>query len=617
MSLTLSNPAGLWALLGIPAVLLIHLLQRRAQVVPSATLFLLEHSQREAAGGRRLERLVASLPLWMQLLAVLLLTWLLVEPRFPKAHALQRVAVVVDASASMELSREPLARRLAGELPRLVGPATAAEFVLLESTAGAPPLYSGTAAGELVARLGSWRPRAGLTDPAAALQLARSLVSPAGIVVFATDTPHQSLPFDALLLAVGQPFANAGFTGVSFEPRDAALAWHALVRNYSPLPATRSWAVELPDGSRTPPTPLTLAPGALARLDGEFPAGTPRLRVVLDPDRFTLDDTLPLVAPLPKPLAIHALPAPETDARARRLADALEAAHPAPDAASADVLVARVDPPGGPLPPANAIVFAANPDPGPTPAAGPVLTAHDPLVDGLDWQPLEVAGGTGLAAASTDRVLLWQGERPLVVLRAATAGEPPRPVRQLLFQFDLRHSNAAQLPAFAVLLHRFCAAVREAKVAPARAVLETGEPVTLAADPAGPQLDVQALALDGSATAAAALPAAARVHTEAPPDPGFVAIRQGKLALLDAAVHFGDTREADFSACGEADDLASATPATIRRHTRADHWWRAWLLALVLALLVAWRYTEPAARQDGWNPLGRRPVPPSRPFPPP
>lgn|GEM_PF-3448187 len=40
--MTLANPLGLLALIAIPIVMAIHFLQRRAQVIPSSTLFLLE-----------------------------------------------------------------------------------------------------------------------------------------------------------------------------------------------------------------------------------------------------------------------------------------------------------------------------------------------------------------------------------------------------------------------------------------------------------------------------------------------------------------------------------------------------------------------------------------------
>ena len=56
------NPLGLLALLGIPAVLAIHFLQRKARELPVSTLFLLDHTQREAVSGRRFERMIPSIP---------------------------------------------------------------------------------------------------------------------------------------------------------------------------------------------------------------------------------------------------------------------------------------------------------------------------------------------------------------------------------------------------------------------------------------------------------------------------------------------------------------------------------------------------------------------------
>ena len=66
--------------------------------------------------------------------------------------------------------------------------------------------------------------------------------------------------------------------------------------------------------------------------------------------------------------------------------------------------------------------------------------------------------------------------------------------------------------------------------------------------------------------------------------------------MLDAAVHFADTREADFSACGRSEEAAVASEAAIERHTRPDPLWRVWILLLVVALLVSWKFnTRPVA----------------------
>jgi len=99
MELSFANPAGFWALLGLPAVVIIHFLQRRARRQVITTLFLLEPMRQESAGGHRFQRLRTSIPFWLQLLMVLGLTWLLIEPRWVRSTSVQRLAVVVDASA--------------------------------------------------------------------------------------------------------------------------------------------------------------------------------------------------------------------------------------------------------------------------------------------------------------------------------------------------------------------------------------------------------------------------------------------------------------------------------------------------------------------------------------
>ena len=103
---TFANPAGFWALLAIPAIVLIHFLQRQSVELPVSTLFLLETLDKESVGGKRFERIRQSLPLWLQILVALLLAWVLAAPRWERSGAVQRIAIVVDCSASMAAFRD-------------------------------------------------------------------------------------------------------------------------------------------------------------------------------------------------------------------------------------------------------------------------------------------------------------------------------------------------------------------------------------------------------------------------------------------------------------------------------------------------------------------------------
>ncbi len=576
--ITFANPLGLLALLGIPAVLAIHFLQRKARELPVSTLFLLDHTRREAASGRRFDRLIPSIPLWMQLLAVLILAWFLSEPRYPKSGSVQRVAIVIDSSASMGVSKTKALEKLAEVLPSLQGPATEIQLTVLESAPNRPRLYAGSSIAELKAALEPWQPHDGPIDPTQALRLARSLVSREGTVIYLTDTPTATLPFEARLLSVGEPIENVGFTGVSFTTEEGALVWRALVKNNGTQPADRTWSIHTSTGS-TDPRPLHLEPGALVTLQAAFPTGQENVRIVLLGDRFPLDDILPLVAPKPKPLSLFAATSPAFAGLADKLLHALDAAESTHDAASADLSIASYNPLDPTLPEGNTIIFVEDETRTGAWLKGGIVAEAHPLMDGLNWQSLLARETIQLERKSTDTVLLWQDKRPLIFLREANG------IQQLLFNFDPSLSNAEKQPAFIVLLHRFAETLRSAKIAPVSENLETGQPLTITTKPNIP-LTITATDPSGNPLATPTTQSAIRT-------PGFHTIQQGDLTLLTAAVHFGDPREADFSACASSELQETPNTAAIERHTRPDPLWRIWLLLLLGALLVSWKFTAP------------------------
>ena len=581
--LTLANPLGLLALLGIPAVLAIHFLQRKAVQLPVSTLFLLERTQRDAATGRKFDRIISSVPLWMQLIAVLLLAWFLSEPRYQKSASVQRIALVMDSSASMSVFKKAALDRLSDELPKLQNSAASVEYTVLEATAGRPRLYSGTSLTELKARLENWHPSEGLTDPTQALRLARSLVSRDGSVIYVTDTPVASLPFDAKQIAVGESIPNVGFTGVTFTHEEGALVWRALVRNYSSLEQDRTWSIQTANGG-SEPRPLHLAAGALVTLQAVFPADAKNVRVVLSDDRFTLDNILPLVKPQPKPLTLFSVTSPAYSELAEKLVASLDGITSSDDASSADLSIISYDPLDPVLPGGHAIVFVEDSTSTGSYLKGGILAEAHPLLDGLNWQSLLVRETIQLERTPTDKVLLWQETRPLIFLREKEGKQ------QLCFNFDLRLSNAASQPAFIVLLHRFAESIRDKKVAPVLANLETSQPISLALAPGLP-VNTEATDPAGNALPSEVFP----TPQSAISTPGFLTISQNNVPLLTAAVHFADTREADFSACAKNDSLPSTAATSIERNTIPDPLWQVWLLLLLAALLISWRFTTQKA----------------------
>jgi hypothetical protein len=585
-----NNPAGLWALLGIPAILAIHFLQRQARVVPVSTLFLLEKTQRESASGRRFDRLMNSVPLWMQLLAVLLLTWLLTEPRYQKPRSTQRVAIVLDSSASMSVFKEALQQAISDQIPPLRGAASMLEITVMESATGSDRIYAGNSVEEAVAAITAWTPGAGVTDPTPALQIARSLAGRDGAVIFASDTPVEALPFDASLLTVGEPIENAGFTGISFEEKEGATVWSAVICNHGSSAAERTWQVRYPDGSATEPKPVRIEAGGLTAIQAALPAAHDRAIITLSADRFTLDDILPVVRPAPKSLKLFSATSPAFESLNQRLTRSLEAIELVDDAAEADLALVSYDPLDPALPESNAIVFVNDETRPGAYLKGGIVAEDHPYVAGLNWQPLLVRESIQLDRQPSDDVLLWQDTRPLIFLRE-TQIEGRAPSRQLCFNFDLRLSNAATQPAFIVCLHRFVEDLRTRKVAGFSANLETSQPIRLSATPGTPAtVVVESIASGESLTRSQ--PGATTLNLIAPPTPAYLSVRQGEVDLLEAGVFFADTREADFKACATTSTVGQNSPATIERHTREDHWWRTWVIALLAALLVSWFYTK-------------------------
>lgn len=430
-----------------------------------------------------------------------------------------------------------------------------------------------------------------MNDPTASLRLARSLVSSEGSVIYLTDTPAVDsdgkpvpLPFNARLLSVGKPVENVGFTGVTFSQEEGALVWKAMVRNYGTTTAERTWSLQSSQGA-TEPRSFSIDAGALVTLQAAFPREAENVRIVLSADAFTLDDVLPLVAPAAKPLNLFTNTSPAFASLTEKLLKSLEAAAPVNDAATADLAIASYDPLDPVLPEGNSVIFVEDSTSAGSYLRGGIVAEPDRLLDGLNWQSLLIRETIQLDRLPTDRVLLWQEKRPLIFIREVPATPEKPAYRQLRFNFDLRLSNASQQPAFIVLLHRFAETIREAKVAHVSANLETNQPLHLTAVPGIP-LSIKATDPTGKTVPR---PGNGR---DTPSDPGFLTITQQDQPLLTAALHFADTREADFSACAPASELDRLGSSTNERHTKPDPYWQIWLVLLLAALLASWKFTK-------------------------
>jgi hypothetical protein len=186
-----------------------------------------------------------------------------------------------------------------------------------------------------------------------------------------------------------------------------------------------------------------------------------------------------------------------------------------------------------------------------------------------------------------DRVLLWQGNLPLVLLREKEKA------RVLIFNFDFEHSNAMRLPAFVVLINRFLDSVRMQKAAAWAENYETNQPLKLVSNPAlGP---VEYTGPEGKDMLTAERASASR----APAVPGFFALEQGKKPLVSGAAHFGDPREADLGEASSGERLLDISSETLKRNTEADPLLPVWILLALAALGLSWWWQSPLRVKTG------------------
>lgn len=558
--LSFGNPAGFWALLALPAILAIHFLQRESRRVVTSTLFLLEQLVPASAQGRRFERLRHSVPLWLQLLAALLLTWLLVQPRWLRRDSTQRVVIVLDSSVSMLAFRDALDRELDAHTAALASAAVKTEWHVIESDMSRPTIYSGADRAALLEAVKHWSPHLGAHDFTAALQLAQTLLHGRGTLIFVSDRAC-ALPAGVKLLAIGRPLENCGFAGANVNGRQ----WQALVKNYGAAVQRRTWWIEA-SGQKSPAQELTLEPGQSSALRGEIPPGASGCEIVLSGDSFALDDRLPIVQPQPKPLQIVAEPgSPFADFFAQ-FAGSVESV----GSGKPDVRLTSYNSLAPALPNETAIVFVVDPGTATAFLPGNVVAENHPLTADLNWSGLLCRDTQRVAAKPGDQTLVWQGDRPLVFLRESGAAH------LLVVNFDLRASNATRLPAFVLLLHRFIEQVSAAKVAAESRNLDTNQPINVAADPALP-----APAIDGE-----------RGPLRAPATPGFFDVKQGTQILLHGAAQFADAREADFRDASFIDQLREPAAQLMAQNSAADLFAPIWTLALGVAMIGSWAWRQ-------------------------
>lgn len=588
MDLVIGNMAGLWVLTAIPLLIAIHFFQQKSRPLKISTLFLLSRLAPESAQGRSFERLRSSWPLFLQLLCILIATWILMEPRWLKDAPVHKAVIVLDSSLSMKAFRPELRSSMESFLKNFSSATADLELHILSTDLSVPAVYRGADMHAALRALDEWEPTRGTHDFTPAFRLAQTLAADKTILVFFTDRPGE-VPGAMEQIAVGRPIDNVGFLGAQIISREGKSLWKAIVKNHSSGSVQRNWWLEK-GGTKSPAQKLSLGAGQFVLLSGEFPAGVDSLELKLDADDFPVDDSLPVVRPTPKEIRIYFDRSSGLTPFFERFVRSLPGARLSPDINEADLKIIAVKNPSLPLPEGNVIAFLDEFSESPPFFKGALVQEDHPLGEDLNFQGLLVQGTPlSLPVKASDDVIFWAGTRPLLINR------DERGAKVLFVNFDPELSNAMRLPSFILLLNRFIEDVRSQMSGFQRINRDLGQLVSLAIKPGSAALEVQGQGVilnpptlpDPVQTNGAALLTAFR----APGEPGFLTITQGQETLLEMAAQFADARQADFKEAAKVNTALERLPELKKSNSREDFLTPLWVILLMILLLLTWRLT--------------------------
>ena len=623
-----ANPWGLLGLLALPAIVVLHLFHRRFPPRLVGGLHLWGVEQRIPIEGRRRETLPITPSLLLELLAALLLTLLLSQPRFSDPDGVEHFIVVLDNSASMaSVGGDGLAARdrTIAELRQRVEPSAGNARVTFIATGRRPALVAGPAAewSEAQAALDEWRPELPGHSPQSAIDLGIQLAEDGGQVLFLTDRLPDTdsgepgvtsgIPESVEVVAGGLPLANLAITSAhwSLDPQTLTGTVDLRVANLGPRPqaATVRGTVA---GKPVFESRLDLEPQAESALQAPVPGGVGELRVSLSgaEDALALDSEVTLIEP--KLRSVH-VDVEFSDDDPRRT-DVLRVLNQIP-AASLNSSVAELS--IGPAVPADGQTdgqwrlsigpFAAtraettgtpSPPEGdtsgtdslqPVTVAGPyLLDKRNPLLEGVQLDG--VVWGGAFPLANDYSPLISCGSVPLLVQRAGNR------TTTYDLNIDLARSNLTESPDWPILLNNLVTLRQQALPGLSRWNFRVNEDVRFCIAPAA--LRSASATTEPSTTASSELVELTLTHNSgsrtistlglielpAVEHPGIYTLSRGDQVIERFAVNFFDRSESDLLArqSGTRPPVTDGAPQLLEINSSTN-----WLVLAALLILLA------------------------------
>lgn len=598
------NPIGLLALLGVPAVVALHLFRRRFRRHPVSAVFLWEAREHTSLAGRRREPLRTSPSFWCELLAALLLALAIAGLRVLEAGEARHLVVVLDASASMAAETGEggsLRERALDEVRARLDALPRGSQVTVVTSGPRPATLVGPAAfpGEARAALEDYEPDLGRHDLAPAVGLAQQLAG-GGDVLLVTDRHEpEAWPEEVSLVAVGEPLDNLAITHATRRRElgpdgEARARVHLTVTNHGRDEA-RTTVTLLALGEELARRALTVGAGAREHLSFTLPADAPVVEARLPADALAVDDVAWLA---PEPARTLRLATTLTGEQARFLGLTVRGdASPisrwlalVPDAVEARSLEEAHLVLAEGLVPGDAWVLSfERRGEERRHLVGPFLTdRRHPLLDGVTLEgivwtespALELSGGAPVVSAGDTPLLVEGRDGERVLLRA---------------DLDLLRSSLHRSPDWPILLANLAEMRRRELPGPALTSLAVGETL-LYRDFAPARYELRGPA------GARELRALGTLVVEDPGPPGVYALARieedgSRTPLTELALSFADAAESDLRGLsGGERGGALSLAGVLSGHT----WIEVLLLVAVLALvLLDWWVLARAGRRAG------------------
>jgi Ca-activated chloride channel homolog len=595
-------PWGLLALLGIPAIIAIHMFRRKFPPRPVAGLFLWQTLRQTPEGGGKISKLPITASLILECLAALALALILAGARLTPASVNEHLVVLLDDSASMsainarnESPRDRAVQRIQEEVERL-GRSVRVTLVL---SGDRPSVLAGPAALAIEAKpaLERWQPQAEHHSLALGLRLARELASKAGRLIVFSDAPPDVRGASAIegvrWLSMGEPLQNVGITSAqrTLTPSEGRGTISLSLGNFSKDAAKRQLRlVADQDGGKEILAREFDVPAGTSSLNLPIPAGLPAITVSLSNDALSRDNTVTLVEPRPQIVGVqnHLPEGRARDALTRALTS-ISGATTAENGQLSFGPATVLDQPAEPgvwrvgfgRAPARLLMPGAPQD-----FIGPfVPEKRHPLLQGVTLGGVVWAGALPVAAKSVHPIVS-AGDQPLIAMLGS------RPDDGVLFNVDLDRTNLVRAPDWPILVSNLVELRRQNLPGPERWNYRVGEWVRarLAIEPKGP-LHFKCGNIERP------LPQGRSVEFIAPPSCALLQIMEGKDTLFEVGVNFLDENETNLSdrATAEAGKSDSDTRG-MRTETGPESDPLFWTLLVVggVAMLGNWCWLGPS-----------------------